>query len=424
MAQRIKKRLTQGGAVRWDAQFQTGKNASGRPIFKFKTFTKRGEAKKWVDKQQRARDGGLLPNADRLTLRAYLTTWLEIAALKARPQTIASYKDSLDHYILPELGEVTLAKLTPLVIQQHVSTLAKRAVRVSQPKSRPEPKKRRLTEPAAVQSAPEPRPARTLSGRTVQYALVILRMALRRAVKLKILTENPTEAVDAPPHDSAEVHVPTLEQIQALLVALAGTRYEAMFVLMLTTGLRPGEAMGLCWPDLDLDHGLVKVRHCLVQRGKEWRLDEPKTKKSRRDLPMPAEPVALLRAYRVRQLKERLPAGGIWLDEGTKLVFTTEVGSPTNRENLTKRHLHPACKRAGVPLLSLYALRHVHATLLLAQGTNPKVTSERLGHTSVAMLFKHYAHVMDGQQEEAGARLAGALWPSADPVVGGFAGRR
>ncbi len=110
---------------------------------------------------------------------------------------------------------------------------------------------------------------------------------------------------------------------------------------------------------------------------------------------------------KIEQAKQKLKAGPLYQDNG--LVFATSVGTPLNPENITKRHLYPVLKRAGLPRIRFHDLRHTHATLLLLKGENVKVVSERLGHASVAFTLKTYAHVLPGMQEGAAKRINAVL---------------
>jgi len=100
------------------------------------------------------------------------------------------------------------------------------------------------------------------------------------------------------------------------------------------------------------------------------------------------------------------------------LVFANDKGTPLDLHNVTRRHFKPLLRDAGLPDINLYALRHTCATLLLMAGENPKVVSERLGHSSVTMTLDTYSHVLPDMQEEATKKLEGMLF-SRRPALGG-----
>ncbi len=195
------------------------------------------------------------------------------------------------------------------------------------------------------------------------------------------------------------------------LAVLEGDRYSALFALALSTGMRPGEYLGMRWTDVDLSKPAVTVRRALVWRTKRggWYFTEPKTSRSRRTIPLPDSMIAALVEHKRRQSEERLRLGSEWQDHG--LVFTTSLGSPLNISNLTAKHFKPALDRAGLPrTIRLYDLRHTCATLLLTAGENPKVVSERLGHASVTLTLDVYSHVLPDMQKAATDKLENLLF--------------
>jgi integrase len=111
----------------------------------------------------------------------------------------------------------------------------------------------------------------------------------------------------------------------------------------------------------------------------------------------------VLKAQRTHQLEERLRGGPAWIDTG--LVFTMPDGRGWHPDVMTRAFAR-LVKRSGLPRIRLHDLRHTHATHLLAAGTNVRVTSERLGHASVAFTLDVYGHVLPGQQADAAAAVA------------------
>lgn len=152
----------------------------------------------------------------------------------------------------------------------------------------------------------------------------------------------------------------------------------------------------------------------MLQRSLVWRRDgtyelsDCKTAHSRRRIPLSPEATRLLLIQRKCQAEERLAAGPAW--QYLDLVFPTEVGTPHRRENVTRRHYKPLLKAADLPDVRLYDLRHSMATLLLMKGVNPKIVSERLGHSSVKQTLDTYSHLLPGIQEQATSALETALY--------------
>jgi integrase len=140
------------------------------------------------------------------------------------------------------------------------------------------------------------------------------------------------------------------------------------------------------------------------------------TKTSRtRAIPLGPGAVRALHLQRVRQAKWRLKAGDLYKDQG--LIFTNEPGGLLEGQNVVNRFFKPLLRSAKLPNLSLYSLRHGHATLLLAAGEHPKVVQERLGHSSIQLTLDTYTHVVEGLQERASERLEALLSTSTKVAV-------
>jgi integrase len=150
----------------------------------------------------------------------------------------------------------------------------------------------------------------------------------------------------------------------------------ALFVAAIGLGLRQGELLALRWEDVDLDRGIVMVRHTLRRGDRE--LAEPKTERSRRTLAMPSAVTAALRQHRRRQLEERLAAGPAWEDR--EFVFATPHGRPLDGVNVAHDY-QEALARAGLPRQRFHDLRHAYATLLLEDGVELAIISRALGHS-------------------------------------------
>jgi integrase len=169
------------------------------------------------------------------------------------------------------------------------------------------------------------------------------------------------------------------------------------------TGLRRAELCGLRWQDVDLDNARLVVRQTITTPDHEATLGDVKSTRSRRVIDLDGVTVTVLRAHRVHQLEERLHGGSAWIDSG--LVFTMPDGRGWHPDVITRAFAR-LVQKSGLPRIRLHDLRHTHATHLLAAGTNIRVTSERLGHASVAFTLDVYGHVLPGQQADAAAAVA------------------
>jgi integrase len=225
------------------------------------------------------------------------------------------------------------------------------------------------------------------STTTVRHVHAVVHRALDSAMRLGLVQRNVSELVDPPRMRHHEIRVLTPAQVRTLLEAARGQRLETLFILALATGMRQGELLALRWEDVDLDNATANVRATLQQvSGQGFAFASPKTKRSRRKVVLPAAAVEALRQHRVRQAEERLQLGPAWEDLG--LVFANQVGRPLDGGHVLRRELHPLLTKAGLPLMRFHDLRHTAATLLLGQGVNPKVVSELLGHSQVAITLE------------------------------------
>jgi integrase len=171
------------------------------------------------------------------------------------------------------------------------------------------------------------------------------------------------------------------------------------------TGARPAELFALKWSDIDLRATIQRTLHW-NQKGGGWYFDKPKTKRSRRTLPLPTGLVQELREHRANQAEALFKIG-----IRTELVFASVEGTPLHWQNVSKRHFKPVLQKAGLSAtFRLYDLRHSCATLLLQDGLNPKIVSERLGHASIVLTLDTYSHVLPDMQSEAPESLQGRFY--------------
>ncbi len=139
-------------------------------------------------------------------------------------------------------------------------------------------------------------------------------------------------------------------------------------------------------------------------------MSEPKTRKSRRTIPLPNDLMAKLKEHKKQQLEHRFKLGDSY--QNLDLLFATELGTPIHYRTLTQRHYVKILQKAELQDVGfvLYSLRHTCATLLLACGENPKVVADRLGHASVKMTLDTYSHVLPDMQRSASDKLGSLLY--------------
>jgi integrase len=262
----------------------------------------------------------------------------------------------------------------------------------------------RRSSPGDPQGAGRPQ---GLDRRTVNYVHTILHRAFKDAVRWGRLARNPADAADPPRagQKSDGVHAWDAPTLRSFLDASrsSGDRLHALWVLLATTGMRRGEAIGLRWSDVDLETGRLRVVQTITQTRSTVTVGEPKTARGRRSVALDASTVAVLRDHRRRMLEERLLVGPDFADEG--LVFHQPDGAclrPDAVSAMFLRRVH----QYGLGRLTLHGLRHTWATLALEQGIHPRVVQERLGHSTIAITLGIYSHVAPTLHAEAAQLVA------------------
>jgi integrase len=208
-----------------------------------------------------------------------------------------------------------------------------------------------------------------------------------------------TEGIKAPSSKKKEINPLSPDEARTFLETAHGDRFEALYVLAVTAGLREGELLGLTWDDLDLDSRTLSVRRTLSEARSGRFFEAPKNGKGR-SIRLTNQAVEALRSHRKRQSEERQRLRTLWQDNG--LVFPSQKGTPMNAKNLTARSFKPLLERAGLPrAVRLHDLRHTCATLLLSRSVHPKIVQELLGHATIAITLDTYSHVLPNMQSEA-----------------------
>lgn len=359
---------------------------TGKRIYRYKTIhASKKKAEAYLRGELEKRDLGILYEPSQIPLSEYLDRWLEESVdPNVRPRTGQDYRRFLDRYVRPALGARALNKITTVEIQTLLKDISGET-----------------------------------SAHAARYTHAVLRIALKQAVRWQYLAQNPMDGVQAPREQRP--HTYALSAAQAKAFRETARAFDRGFILVfsMATGMRPGEVQALRWADCDLEAGVVRVERTLVwvdsekasadgKHRKEWRLGDPKTKLSRRVIPLPASIATDLRAWRRNQNEWRLKLKRAYRDHD--FVFCGELGEPIINSNLSRRVLKPILEAAKLPeeiqkRFRWYDCRHTCATLLLEAGVNAKIVSERLGHSTVAFTLDRYAHVLPGQQERASDAL-------------------
>ena len=327
-----------------------------------------------------AADRGIDVEPSKLTVKEYMGRWLtDYAKPNLAPSSYERYAECVRLHIVPALGQLRLGDLRPA----HIVAA-----------------QRRWLESGG-------RGGRSLAPRTVLKLHRILREALQHAVRWQLVPVNAADAVQPPRAQRSEIAALTPDQARTLIDAARGDDMETPIITALYTGLRVGELLGLRWQDVTVETGMVRVVQSIrPARGGTFTIGPTKTHRSQRAVSIPRIVVTALTDHHRQQSAWRLALAGSWPDHD--LVFTDPLGRPLTAMRL-RWALWRLLRTAGLPKIRLHDLRHTMATLMLAAGEHPKVVSERLGHSTVALTLDVYSHVVPGLQEAAAERLADLL---------------
>src|SRR5215211_3805285 len=317
---------------RWVGQY-TVHTANGPKYCYIYGKTRKQVAEK-LTKRIADRDSGLIFDAGNMTLGEYLDRWLSDSVRgTVRVSTYERHEAIIRLHIKPSIGRVGLKKLTPA----HVRGLYSEKLDSG------------------------------LAPATVCKIHSTLHKALSQAVSDGIVPRNAAH-VKAPRPAPEEIRPLSEDEARAFLESArqSGERFEALYVLAITTGLRRGELLGLRWDDADLEFGTLRVGRALVREDGRHILGETKTRRGRRQINLTPRTMNTLKAHRKKQLEEKMKLVGLYKDHG--LIFASGVGTPVNPENLVKRSFKPLLKKAGLPEIRFHDLRHTCATLLLGRG--------------------------------------------------------
>ncbi len=411
------------GRERWAISvYLSSEVIAGHRVRHYRTLTVTGsrrQAEKALTKLLAEKDDYGPTQPSRELFGKYLARWLaETVRLRVRASTFASYSEAMARYVLPEVQHVRLDRVRAATCKRLVTRLVERG----------------------------------LGPRTVRYCAALVSGALNDARRERLITVNPMADIPLPRQVKHELVIPDQSVRDRLVAELQADVLWPLWCVLVTTGLRPSEALGLQWSDVDLDACLLTVRRALAQRKGVREFAPPKTARGRRPVSLPAETVAVLRGHRARQLAAKLQLGELYADDD--LVFPDSRGRPLDWHRARARHFRRACTRgaltcatcgqplelnedgkttrhcedpetghAPAPALELltftpYAVGHLLASLLLHAGVDLATVSARLGHATGGFTLSTYVHQVPGGQDKAAAAIAAAVFGSESGASG------
>jgi integrase len=361
----------------WELKVELPRDsATGRRRYRFQTV--RGSQR---DAQRELRrlldqlDQGLAADAGKLTLGKYLDHWLAGHRATVTPLTAEGYTRLIERHIKPALGDKSLAKLSTLDLNRLYAAKLDRG---------------RLDGTGG------------LSANMVHHIDRVLHVALRDAVRARLIPFNPVDDAKRPRLERVARRRLDAEEVKALLAAAEGGPVELPIVMILATGLRRGELLALRWRQVDLTAAVLFVLEALEEtKAVGVRVKDVKTAAGRRRVDLPAFAVDALRDHRRVQREAHLALGIGWTSDTR--VFPDPLGRLWRPSAFSRAvaQVASAAKVTFTPHLG----RHDHFSRLLAAGCHPKVAQLRAGHSSIATTMDLYSHATAGLQREAIRRL-------------------
>jgi integrase len=307
---------------------------------------------------------------NKLTVSIFLDRWLDTIKPQVSPKTLERYESIVRANIKPAIGGIKLAKLQPMQISAAYSAALAR-----------------------------------LAPRTVNHIHRTLSQALKQAVRWRLLPRNPCDDCDPPKVDPREMKVWDIATMATALEMARPWQVHIPTVLAALCGLRRGEIAALKWRHVDLARAQLSVTESAEQTRAGVRYKSPKNGKGR-TVALPAIVIAELQAHRLRQA-ESLLSLGVRVNDDT-FVCAREDGKP-QQPNSIGHAWDRFVAESKLPRIRFHDLRHSHATVMLKSNVHPKIVSERLGHSRVALTMDVYSHVIPGMQQEAAAAIDAAF---------------
>ena len=399
------------GRTIWEVSVSLGRDPStGKRLRKTaRVHGAKAEARAKRDEMRREIDSGIRYDADKVTLRDFVETYMEArrTAAKAQPETLDTQEQQL-RVICDLLGDVKLKDVTPPMVQGLYPKLKKHI---------------------------EAHNAGKCSTTTLHAYHVSLNSCMKHAVRQDLILRNPCERVEAPKVAKSERRAMPLHEAARLLAALDAAEAEAyadmdgkegrrrdpgagrayvrglpelssiMAVRIgLATGMRLGEVLSLQWRHVDAEQGFIYVRR---SRSKTGRIKDTKSDAGRRGIAIDARTAAHLARWQKAQAG--LLAGiGAWLGDETP-VICTQTGTALGHSTFYAQWWNPFRKAHGFADWKFHELRHTQATQLLANGVDVKTVQERMGHANAAITLDWYGHALP-ENDRAAADMLGELY--------------
>lgn len=312
-------------------------------------------------------NGGILTTSAMKT-GDWMKEWLRLYLPNIEATTRDGYRDKIENYIIPVLGDIPINLLKAAHVQGWVRGLQEKG----------------------------------LSPKTIRNAYNNINAAMKKAMVLQMIKSNPCVGVVLPKMKRYQAKVYSSTDVNNLLALAKGTDLHLIITLLTATGMRRGELLALKWNNVDLNKGVIHVKENIVQAGAEIVEKAPKSAAGVRDITIGADVIGVLSEAKLQYYKDKANGGAGFADLG--YVVHKPDGTPYRPDALTRKW-ERFLERNNLTSIRLHDLRHTHATLLIQAGVSPKVVQQRLGHSDVTITLNTYTHVMPSMDQEAAAKI-------------------
>ncbi len=349
--------ISQRKDERYSARFVT---SCGKRVEKYFDFYQ--DARRWLAEARLLDEhGSETPASVGTTVNDWFNYWMvNIKEKTVRPNTSRNYRERYKQNIKPRIGGMLMCDVKPMHCQVILNNMVD-----------------------------------DYAGSTIYQTLLTLYNMFQCAFENSLIVSNPvTRSVKLPKTIEKKVRFLTLEEQRLFFEAAEHTSNYYQYLFVLNTGVRTGEMVGLKWEDLDFDRRIISIRRSMEYRASvgEWCAGPPKTKMSRREIPMTDECMHLL-----LEIKNMRDLGRYVEEEFEDFVFINRNGKPT-KNSTYDANIAKLTKKAGIERFSMHTLRHTFATRCIEAGMRPKTLQQILGHSNINITMNLYVHVTDEEK--------------------------
>lgn len=366
------KELGKGISQRKD-KYYVARYTSKRGMRIQKLFLNLKECKKWLADSQYMDEHSNVDIPSDLLVSVWFDYWIDIKEKTVRPNTVRNYRERYDKNIKHVIGNKLLRDVNSIHCQKIMNDMAEKGYKTT----------------------------------TIYQTRIALYNMLEFAYQSDIIIKNPCNKMVKSNigKESAKREAMTIENQKKFCQAIKGKSYEYQFRLIMQTGLRTGELVGLKWEDIDFEKRTLTVSRSLEYRHSvgEWREGPPKSKSGYRVIPLTDEAISILKMQQWKVLRFKI-IDIEWRDR----VFLCRKGTPVKNSTYDSS-LYEICKKAGIPKISMHILRHTFATRCIEAGMMPKTLQTLLGHSNISITMNLYVHTTADQKKLEMEKVSQAL---------------